>query len=230
MTMSPSKQTARSRTDGHQATAAGEDKRGGTVARQESTAGVDRVWRFVLMIGPRPDGQPVPFVLDRVAACTLGPGATLLEEPYGPAVGIRFDRPAPTSTEAVAAAVRQVESLGLAVLRVDNDDWVTATDVAHRVGRSRETVRLWATGQAGPGGFPLPANPRRETTFYSWAEVLPWLRGRLGMQLPKEEPTLVAANLAVQLRALLPRLPQPKAILDLIEAPGVPPATVGERR
>lgn len=144
----------------------------------------------------------------------------MLEEPFDPMVRIRFDWPASTQTGAIAAAVRAVESCELRVLRVDNEDLVTTADVAHRVGMSRETARLWAVGQMGPGGFPPPVNPRRETTFYAWSEVLPWLRERKDMDLPEEEPALVAANLAIRLRALLPRLARPELILDLLRRPG----------
>lgn len=177
-------------------------------------------WRVVLIVGPAPGGPPVPFVLERPASHMLGSGATVLDDCVGPWVRIRFDHIAPTWAEAISAAIREVESVGLRVLRVDNDDWVTLGDVALKVGRSREVVRQWATGHTGPGGFPLPANLRRYTTFYSWAEVLWWLREQRKFDIPGEEPTLVAANLAVQLRALLPRVPRPGAILDLLRESG----------
>lgn len=107
--------------------------------------------------------------------------------------------------EAVANAIRRTERAGLSVLRVDADDWVTIADIARRVGRSREAVRLWSLGLLGPGGFPPPLNPGRETSFFSWTEVGRWLE-RVGFDLADEEPVLAAANLAVQLRALIPRL------------------------
>jgi hypothetical protein len=126
----------------------------------------------------------------------------------------------PESVEAIVAGVRAVEATGLRVLRVDADDWVTLGDVAQRVERSRETVRLWALGRMGPGGFPPPLNPGRDTTFYSWAEVSRWLRVSMGLPLPEEEPALVAANLAVQLRALMPRVPQARSLLQLLTYAG----------
>lgn len=170
--------------------------------------------------GPLPPLRRFVLIVDQVLeaehARALGPAAMILCDPGDPTVRVRFDWPAPTQAEAIAAGIRAVESTGLRVLRVDVDDWVTASDVAHRVGRSRETVRLWAAGRMGPGGFPPPANPRRDTTFYSWAEVLPWLRIRMRLDLPEEEPALVAANLAVQLRALLPRVPRARVLTDLL--------------
>lgn len=166
------------------------------------------VWRFVLLVEPAPEPAQV-----RV----LGKGAVLLPEPGAPAARVRFDRPASTFAQAIVAGVRAAEQVGLRALRVDLDDWVTAADVACRVGKCRETVRLWVTGRLGPGGFPPPANPRRETTYYSWAEVLPWLRERAGLELPEEEPALVAANMAVQLRALMPRVQDFRLLADLLD-------------
>jgi hypothetical protein len=117
-----------------------------------------------------------------------------------------FDRPAATLVEAVAGAIADVEAVGLRVLRVADRDWVTLADVGARIGRSRELVRLWALGRRGPGGFPPALNPGMDTTYYSWAEVSPWLRDRMGYDLPDDEPVLAATNLALQLRALAPRI------------------------
>ncbi|BCB79387.1 hypothetical protein GCM10022251_21780 [Phytohabitans flavus] len=125
-------------------------------------------------------------------------------------------RQAADLAEAVAAAVRDVESAGLRPLRVAAGDWVTLADVAARIGRSREIVRLWSVGRQGPGGFPPPLNPGCDTSFYSWVEVVQWLRRRLGYDLPEEEPVLVAMNLALQLRRLAPRITRMDAVRELV--------------
>lgn len=163
--------------------------------------------RFVLIVDRAPDA-----VLFRPWEWQ----AVVLPEVGLPYTRVRFDRPAPTMAGAVTSAVRALESAGCRVLRVDTDDYVTVWDVAHRTGRSRTTVRRWVAGRAGPGGFPPPLNPRRDTTFYSWAETLPWLRHELGVDLPEEDPTRVAADLALRLRSLLPRVPASQAVLDLL--------------
>jgi hypothetical protein len=118
--------------------------------------------------------------------------------------------------EAVTAAVHDVESAGLRPVRVATGDWVTLADVAARIGRSREMVRLWSVGRQGPGAFPPPLNPGCDTSFYSWAEVVQWLRRRLGYDLPDEEPVLVAMNLALQLRRLAPRIARMDAVRELV--------------
>lgn len=169
--------------------------------------GLPPVRRFALVVDRVPDGAQ---------ARALEPAAVPLWDPGSGTVRLWLDWPARSLTEAVVAGVRAVEATGLRVLRVDANDWVTAGDVAQRVGKSRETVRLWAAGRMGPGGFPPPLNPGRDTTFYSWAEVLSWLRHRAGLDLPDDEPALAAANLAVQLRTLMRRVPQAGELLRLL--------------
>lgn len=112
-----------------------------------------------------------------------------------------FDREARSLAEAIASAVRGVESVGLVALRVIDSDLLTLADIADRVGQSRESIRRYATGERGPGGFPPPANPARAgTIFYRWSEVVPWLRAHLGTELADPDPTLTVANLVLQAR------------------------------
>lgn len=116
----------------------------------------------------------------------------------------------------VVRAVRCFEAMGLRPVRLDADDWVTLADIADRVGRSRETVRLWSTGRLGRGDFPAPLNPGRDTTFFSWVEVAAWLyAGQPGSTGARDEPVLAALNLALQLRRLLPWLSRPRSVLAL---------------
>jgi hypothetical protein len=117
--------------------------------------------------------------------------------------------------DAIMAAIRQAEAAGLHPMRIDAADWVTAGDIAARVGRSREAVRLWIIGKVGPGGFPPPLNPENETTYYSWAEVVPWLQ-RKGHDLPLGEPVLTAMNLALQLRRLAPHLTDLDSVVSCV--------------
>ena len=153
------------------------------------------------------------------------PGNAVLRscEGLAPASGFRegvgavmVRRDAPDLAEAVTAAVRDVESAGLRPVRVAAGDWVTLADVAARIGRSREIVRLWSVGRQGPGGFPPPLNPGCDTSFYSWAEIVQWLRRRMGYELPDEEPVLVAMNLTLQLRRLAPRISAMQAVRELV--------------
>jgi hypothetical protein len=164
------------------------------------------------------DSVPTDEQIDAIYTLEDEPG--VVENPRRGYGVVEFDRHAPHLAQAVASAVHDLEKIGLRPVRVVNEDWVTLGDIADRIGRSREMVRLWSTGRQGPGCFPYPMNPGRESTtaFYSWAEVAPWLREQLGMEVLNEEPVLAAANLALQLRALAPRISQMGAIRDLVPA------------
>jgi hypothetical protein len=132
---------------------------------------------------------------------------------------IRFSRDAPTLIDAVVSAVRDLDAVGLPAVRVfEDDDIVTLAMIADRVGRSREAVRLWSVGRTGPGGFPGPSVFHIHTAYYRWSEVVPWLRERMGMPVPDSEPVLAAVNLALQLRAMAPRVSRMDAVRALIAA------------
>ena len=74
-----------------------------------------------------------------------------------------FIRAAPSFSEAVLSAVHQVESVpSLRVRRVEPDDIVTMAEIAERLDRTRESVRLLIAGRRGPGGFPPPVSHGRE--------------------------------------------------------------------
>jgi hypothetical protein len=168
--------------------------------------------QFTIVVDQVPTDEQVDAIFGRFD--DLGIGGS-------PRKGIGYvavHRSAPSLAEAIASAVRDVESVGLRPVRIDDDNSVTLGEIADRIGRSREAVRLWSTGQQGPGGFPPPTNPGRSTSFYSWAEVAPWLRERMGLDVPDVEPVLAAANLALQLRSLAPRIQQMDVIQKLVAA------------
>lgn len=81
---------------------------------------------------------------------------------------------APSLPAAIVQAVRQIESVGLAVVGVKSDDLVSLRDIADRLGRTYESVRLLATGKRGPGNFPTPLSTG-QWSLYSWAAVSEWL-------------------------------------------------------
>ncbi len=129
----------------------------------------------------------------------------------------QFDREADTLADAIASAVRDIESVGLVPLRIVDEDLVTLADIANRIGQSRESVRRYVTGERGAGGFPPPVNPAREgTTFYRWSEVAPWIRSRLGIEVPDTNPALVVANLILQARQHRHQVAHISALGDLL--------------
>ncbi len=94
----------------------------------------------------------------------------------GRAVFLEFDRDAPSLREAILSAIEQVRLAGCAVRRVVTEDLVNAAQIAERLARSRESVRLLINGERGPGGFPAPEHHVGGRPLWSWGEVARWLR------------------------------------------------------
>jgi hypothetical protein len=88
-----------------------------------------------------------------------------------------FDREAPTLADAVFSAIHDLESSvpGLRVTRMESDELVTASVIARRTGRSRESIRLLAAGKRGPGDFPKPIDyVDASSRMWEWNEVARW--------------------------------------------------------
>jgi hypothetical protein len=167
---------------------------------------------FTLVLDRRPNDEELGALLD--AGCD---DATFGTEHSFPIAA--FDREAPALADAIASAVRDLESAGLRVLRVWDEDLLTLADIADRINRSRESIRRYATGERGGGGFPLPVNLGREgTVFYRWSEVAPWLREHLSIDVAETDPALVVANLVLQARQHRSRVIHMSALNDLLAA------------
>jgi hypothetical protein len=89
-----------------------------------------------------------------------------------------FDRKAETQEDAVLSAISDIEASGIGarVLRVArDDDWLTGSEIAKRVGRTRQSIGLLIRGDRGPGDFPPPvARWGSPNPLWSWAEVDAW--------------------------------------------------------
>lgn len=119
-----------------------------------------------------------------------------------------FDRSARSLGQAVASAITAIESLpGLRVLRVEPDDLVTAAEIAERLGRSRESVRLLISGERGRGDFPAPvSHMRSRNRLWRWSDVTAW-QGVKGTELSSVR-LIAALNAALELRNRMPELPK----------------------
>jgi hypothetical protein len=90
---------------------------------------------------------------------------------------VQVTRAAPSFHEALLTAIREVVASGLVVRRVEPDDLVTQAEIAERLGRTSESIRLLSRGQRGKGTFPPPA--ARTTvrgSLWRWSEVAVWAK------------------------------------------------------
>lgn len=88
---------------------------------------------------------------------------------------IDFERESESLEEAILGAIEQIESTGVRVARAEPGDLVTSAEIARRLNRSRESVRLLIKGDRGADDFPLPlAGITTKTNIWSWVEVVHW--------------------------------------------------------
>jgi hypothetical protein len=124
-----------------------------------------------------------------------------------------FDREATGFSAALSSAIHDMTNAlpGLEVVRVEPDDLVSMATIAERSGRSRESIRLLAAEQRGPGGFPPPiAYVDQKTRLWHWPDVAHWLteHDKAKLDVDPEAADLVAAlNAAYDLREHTRRLP-----------------------
>lgn len=93
-------------------------------------------------------------------------------------VFLTFSRRAGSLKDAIVSAIHDVRkaNIGADVIRVDISNLVTQSDIARRIGRTRQLVHQYMTGQRGPGGFPPPAcNISERAPLWNWCEVAYWL-------------------------------------------------------
>lgn len=91
---------------------------------------------------------------------------------------LEFSRSAKSLEVAIISAINDVRksNTGAEVLRVDECNLVTASEIARRIGRSRQLVHQYMTGQRGPGGFPPPeCHLTDHAPLWAWCAVSYWL-------------------------------------------------------
>ena len=93
-------------------------------------------------------------------------------------VYLTFSRSAESFKDAVLSAICNVRDskIEASVLRVDQCDLITQSEIARRIDRSRQLVNLYINGSRGPGGFPPPVcNIAEGAPLWYWCEVAYWL-------------------------------------------------------
>jgi MoaA/NifB/PqqE/SkfB family radical SAM enzyme len=93
-------------------------------------------------------------------------------------VYLSFCRAAASLKDAIVSAIQNVRAakIDAHVLRVDDDNLVTLSDIARRIGRTRQCIHQYMLGSRGPGDFPPPISEVCEgTLLWKWREVAFWL-------------------------------------------------------
>lgn len=116
-------------------------------------------------------------------------------------------REAANLVDAVLSAVADIERVpGLTVYGVENQELVGLADLAWRLDRTAESIRLLAAGRRR-SGFPSPALRRRRGQLWHWSEVAAWANENLETHFDPHEADLIAAiNATLELRRLASRL------------------------
>lgn len=152
-------------------------------------------YEFTLVIdGPLHDEATINALFD--AGCDDATFGSISNIGFGD-----FAREASTLGVAVVSAISNVESVsGLTVRRVEPDDLVTIPDIAQRLERTPESVRLLANGERGGGTFPPPISHfRSRHRLWRWSDVASWA-GLTDDEALVNAAWLVAVNALLELR------------------------------
>lgn len=92
-----------------------------------------------------------------------------------------FDREAISYAQALTSAIATIQRTieGARVVHVEPDELVTMSEIAERLNRSRESIRLLVAGERGSGDFPSPvSHVRTRNRLWRWPDVLKWFATR----------------------------------------------------
>ena len=119
---------------------------------------------------------------------------------------VDFDREADAFDDAILSAIDDLEKVGgVHVVRIADAGLASLADIAARLNRTRESVRLLVSGARGPGGFPQPVtDPRSRYRLWRWSEVAHWFENNLDEWPSTRDDKVVALyNAALEFRHVL---------------------------
>ncbi len=148
-------------------------------------------------------------------------------------VFLDFARTADSFSEAVSTAVRDVRTAGFDVLRVEPDDLVSASEIARRTKRTRQSIRQLCTGTRGPGGFPPPyARLKSTSPLWRWTDIAKWFsdhslgsRNRAAAGSFEQAETIGRVNAVLEAQRLMVGLPQMRVVWQSLD-----PQTASHKR
>jgi hypothetical protein len=140
-----------------------------------------------------------------------------------------FEREARSLPAAVLSALRDLMGVlpEAEVIRVEDEALVSLGAIARRLGRSHESVRLYARNKRGPGNFPAPiAKIDDKTEVWNWNDVAAWWEASHGepVQGRRESAFLSLLNDALDMHRTARRIAddpheEMEAIAEVLPAP-----------
>lgn len=148
--------------------------------------------------------------LDDIYDATDGAATVEIGDRWTSTVG--FDIESDTFAGAVLQAIDQIEQVpGLTVVRVEPDQLVWASEIADRIGRTRQSIDQLVKGQRGPGTFPAPVSGNVRNPLWRWADVEAWFAAYEHREIDIERPAVIGAiNGALEARRNLHVQPNPE--------------------
>jgi len=131
---------------------------------------------------------------------------------------VEFSRQAGSLQDAILGAIRDVRKAGIGadVLRVDACDLVTPSEIARRIGRSRQLVFQYISGHRGPKGFPPPECHLSEgAPLWGWCAVSSWLADHDMVRSEERLNAEVVAAINTSLEAARQRGRNPKLAKEI---------------
>ena len=173
----------------------------------------DREYDFALIL----TGVPELTTVVEDGLFQAGCGDATLSMQYG-SLYLEFSRTAASLKDAILSAIRDVRKAGVGadVWRVDSHDLVSASEIARRIGRTRQLIHQYITGVRGPGGFPAPdCNLTEGQPLWSGYAVGVWLskNDMIRLETLRDTEIVAAINTALERSHQLQRDP---ALVDEI--------------
>ncbi|KYK44091.1 hypothetical protein [Bradyrhizobium sp. 191] len=119
---------------------------------------------------------------------------------------VDFTREAKSVSEAIVTAVRDVQTAGARVDRIEPDPLVSLSDIAARTGLTRAAMTQYSKGQRARDFPPPVARVTSDSPLWDWAAVAIWLfhHDKLSRDEAMAAAAVRAANEAIRSRT--PRL------------------------
>ena len=140
----------------------------------------------------------------------------------GKSTVVGIEREADSLLDAVVSAIADVEAdRAIRVLRIQPDEFVWASEIAERTGRSRQNIDQLIRGQRGPGAFPPPVHGSTRNPLWRWDEVVGWFASYDGSAHadPERSTVLGAINAALEARRHVASQPKlRRAVANLLKA------------